>query len=477
MNFLKYVFYLSFFIAICSIQIFSEALSNEDDLVGTWLGKLKFQSVELRLVVKVELKDGKLFALIDSPDQGAKDIPVSDIKINGDSVIVVSALIGGKFEGVLIKDSLKLVGVWKQGGGSFPVEMKKVDKIEEPKRPQEPKPPFEYNSEEVTFDNLKDGITLSGTLTYPKNGSEFPAVVMITGSGGQDRDENIFNHKPFMVIADRLVKNGIATLRFDDRGIGKSKGKFSGATSEDFAKDVLAAVEYLKTRKEIDKNKIGLIGHSEGGLIAPMIAVDNNDIDFIVLLAGPGIPGDELILKQAKLIMETEGEKPESIDKAMSIGRKLYTLAKTETDTAIIRQTVKEYIHEFYLTLTEDERKELPAENDFIKGQLGPLFDPWFRNFLRYDPRPALEKVKCPVLALNGEKDIQVPPKENLSAIEEALKKGGNTNYKIVELPGLNHLFQTCTKCTISEYATIEETFSPNALEIITDWIKDVVKK
>ncbi len=477
MKSLRYVFGLFFLLFICTTFTFSESFSKEDDLVGNWLGKLKYQSIELRLVVRVEIKDGKLTAFIDSPDQGAKDIPVSDIKINGDSVFVVSALIGGRFEGILLKDSLKLVGVWKQGGGSFPVEMKKVEKVEGPKRPQEPKPPFEYNSEEVSFENVKDSITLAGTLTYPKDGSTFPAVVMITGSGAQDRDENIFNHKPFLVIADRLAKNGVAALRFDDRGVGKSKGKFVGSTSEDFAKDVLAAIEYLKTRKEINKDKIGLIGHSEGGIIAPMIASENQDISFIVLLAGPGITGDELILKQAQLIMETEGQKQEAINNSMNTNRKLYELAKSDADTSIINAKAKEYIREFYLTLSEEDKKTMPPEERFTQQQQKIISSPWFRYFLKYDPRPALEKVKCPVLALNGEKDIQVPPKENLSAIEEALKKGGNKKYRVIEFLGLNHIFQPCTTCSISEYATIEETFSPKALEIITDWIKDVIKK
>lgn len=464
-----------FFTLLMTAKIFP--MSNENELVGTWLGKLKVQTTELRLVIRIQMQDGKLSGLLDSPDQGTKDIPISEIKLNGDSVTVISAIIGARFIGIFQGDSVKITGVWKQGGGSLPVEFKKVDKVEGPKRPQEPKPPFGYNSEDVVFENVKDGITLAGTLTYPKEGTDFPAVVMITGSGAQDRDELAFNHKPFLVISDHLTKNGIAVLRFDDRGVGKSKGVFSGATSKDFAQDAIAAVEYLKTRKEINKNQIGLIGHSEGGTIAPMIAADHDEIAFIILVAGTGIPGDELILKQAQLIMESEGQKPEAIEKSMNINRKLYSLAKTESDTALINLKAKEYIHEFYLSLSDDEKKTIPNEERFIQRQLRIILSPWFRYFLNYDPRPALEKVNCPVLALNGEKDLQVPPKENLPAIEEALKKGGNNNYKIVELPGLNHLFQTSTTGKISEYASIEETFSLKVLEIITEWIKNVVKK
>jgi len=477
MRYIKIILVLFLSIVINSNQVYSTSINNEEDLVGTWLGKLKIQTMELRLVIRIEMKDGKLNALIDSPDQGAKDIPVSEIKVSGDSVFVISTIVGGRYEGLFLKDSLKLVGVWKQGGGSFPLEMKKVEKVEEPKRPQEPKPPFSYNTEEIIFDNARASIKLAGTLTYPKEGTEFPVAVMISGSGPQDRNETVFNHKPFWVIADHLTKNGIAVLRFDDRGIGKSTGNYSNATSEDFASDVVAAIEYLKTRKEINKKKIGLIGHSEGGTIAPMIAADHDEIAFIILVAGTGIPGDELLLLQSKLIMESEGEKPESVDKAINLSKKIYSLVTTETDTTIIHLKANEYFHDYFNTLTEEERKEIPDENKFIQMQLKSLESPWFKYFLKYDPRPALEKVKCPVLALNGEKDLQVPPKENLSAIEKALKKGGNINYQIVELPGLNHLFQTSTTGKISEYASIEETFSLKVLEIITEWIKNVIKK
>ncbi|RJP65231.1 MAG: alpha/beta hydrolase [Ignavibacteriales bacterium] len=476
MKLLKCVFGLFLSVLVITTQSYSQSFNQEEYLVGTWLGKLKFQTTELRLVIRVEMKDGKLSALLDSPDQGTKDIPISEIKLKADSVFVTSTLIGGKFDGLFFKDSLKIAGIWKQGGGSFPLELRKVDKVEGPKRPQEPKPPFGYNTEDIEFDNVKAGIKLAGTFTYPKEGSDFPAVVMISGSGGQDRDELAFNHKPFLVIADHLTKNGIAVLRFDDRGIGKSKGVFAGATTKDFAEDVLAAVEYLKTRKEIDKKKIGLIGHSEGGIIAPMIASENQDISFIVLLAGPGIAGDELILKQAQLIMETEGQKQEAINNSMNTNRKLYELAKSDADTSVINTKTKEYIHEFYLTLSEEDKKTMPPEERFAQRQQKIISSPWFRYFLKYDPRPALEKVKCPVLALNGEKDIQVPPKENLSAIEEALKKGGNKKYKVIEFPGLNHIFQPCTTCSISEYAKIEETFSPMVLGIMTDWIIEIIK-
>jgi fermentation-respiration switch protein FrsA (DUF1100 family) len=460
----------------CVSPVFSRQISNED-FTGTWLGKLKVPSMELRIVFSIELKDGKLAALLDSPDQGVKGIPVSDIIVKDDSISLIVGSIGGRFEGKYFEDSTKLIGVWKQGGGSFPLEMSKVENIEEPKHAQEPKPPYPYNSEDITFENKSAGIKLAGTFTFPKEGNNFPAVVLITGSGPEDRNETVFGHKPFLIISDYLTKNGIAVLRFDDRGVGGSTGDFSKATSLDFASDAEAAVDYLKTRKEINKKEIGLIGHSEGGLIAPMVASKDKDIAFIVMLAGPGLPGNKLLLLQSELIMKSEGEKPEKIESTNNLNKKIYSLVDTTTDTTIIHQRLTELLEKYYDSLSEESKKEIPDLKMFIEQQFKTLTSPWFRFFLNYDPRPALEKVKCPVLALNGGNDLQVPAKQDLSEIEKALKEGGNKNYKIVELPGLNHLFQTSNTGKISEYAKIEETFSPKALEIMGDWIKKVVKE
>jgi pimeloyl-ACP methyl ester carboxylesterase len=479
MNFLKNIIPKFLFFVYFSgsmSPVFSQQIYNVD-FTGTWLGKLKVQSMVLRVVFRIELKDGKLTALLDSPDQGAKDIPVSDVIVKGDSISLVVNSIGGKYKGVFLKDSTKLDGVWKQGGGIFPLEMSKVEKIEEPKRQQEPQPPYQYNSEDITFENRSAGIKLAGTLTYPKEGTNFPAVVLITGSGPEDRNETVFGHKPFLVISDYLTKNGIAVLRYDDRGVGGSTGDFSKATSLDFASDAEAAVDYLKTRNEINKKEIGLIGHSEGGLIAPIVASKDKDIAFIVLLAGPGLPGNKLLLIQSELIMKSEREQPEKIERAIDLNKKIYSLVDTTTDTTVIHQKLKEVLEKYYDSLSEEDKKEIPDLKLFIEQQFKTITSPWFSFFLRYDPRPALEKVKCPVLALNGGNDLQVPPKEDLSEIEKALKKGGNKNYKIVELPGLNHLFQDSATGKISEYAKIDETFSPKALEIMVGWIKKITKK
>ncbi len=293
------LFFLSLMISTCSFGS-SLTISNNTDfnLNGIWQGSLKISSVTLRIVFKVTVdKNGSYSATMDSPDQGAKDIPVDSVIYNDGNVKFVVGAVRGFFEGKVDFDNSTIKGEWHQSSMSLPLELKKIDKVEELKRPQEPKPPFPYNVEEVSYENKTAGIKLAGTLTFPKAKGPFPAVLLITGSGPQNRDEELFGHKPFLVIADYLTRRGIAVLRVDDRGIGKSTGKFSSATTEDFAGDVLAGVEFLKSNKNINPKEIGLIGHSEGGLIAPMVAVKSSDVAFIVLMAGPGLPGDQILYK------------------------------------------------------------------------------------------------------------------------------------------------------------------------------------
>jgi hypothetical protein len=317
---------------------------------------------------------------------------------------------------------------------------------------------------------------LAGTLTYPKEENKFPAVIMISGSGGQDRNEELLGHKPFLVIADFLTRNGIAVLRFDDRGIAQSTGDHSTATSEDFAKDVLAAVNFLKTRNEIDKTKIGLIGHSEGGMIAPLVAVQSQDVAFIIMMAGLGIPGDSILYLQGELIQRAEGTSEEEILKSVKLQREIFSIVKNSKNDEKLDKDLREKFNAEYAAMTEEEKSKLGDPEVYLNMQIKTITSPWFKYFLRFDPAPVLEKVKCPVLGINGENDLQVPPKENLSAIESALKKGGNSNFEVKMLPGLNHLFQTSTTGNISEYSQIEETISPVVLETMLDWIKKNTK-
>ena len=320
-------------------------------------------------------------------------------------------------------------------------------------------------------------ITLAGTLTLPESGGPFPAVLLITGSGPQDRDETVAGHKPFWIIADYLTRQGIAVLRVDDRGTGKSTGFFKGATSGDFATDVLAGVAYLKSRKEINPRQIGLVGHSEGGLIAPMVAVQSDDVAFIVLLAGPGVDGSQILLMQGALISRAGGTSEALIKQSRNYSKRMHEIVKAEPNNERAEKKIREMHAASRAALSEELKKETRELAPDLEAQLNmtikQILTPWFRYFLIYDPRPALRKVNCPVLAINGEKDLQVPSKENLAAMEQALKAGSNTDdYTLKELPDLNHLFQHAKTGAPTEYSKIEETFAPEALKIMGDWIK-----
>jgi fermentation-respiration switch protein FrsA (DUF1100 family) len=452
---------LTFFI---SITLFGQ------DIIGQWNGILKVPGIQLRVVFNISKTDSGYSSTMDSPDQGAKGIPVTTTNFENKALKLAVSNAKIEYEGVLGDDGI-IVGNFKQAGQSFPMNLSK-EKLEKEKlvRSQEPIKPFSYNSEDITFENKKAGIVLAGTLTLPKKEGTFPVVVLISGSGPQNRDEELLGHKPFLVIADYLTKNGIAVLRFDDRGTASSKGDFKTATTLDFSTDVQAAIEYLKTRKDINKNKIGLIGHSEGGIIAPMVASKSKDVAFIVLLAGPGIKGDQLLLLQQSLIAKGNGVSETEIQKSKDLNKKAFEIVNKYTNDDELQIQMTNYITE--ISKDDPNKPENMSEKDFINLQITKILSPWMIYFLRYDPSIALEKVKCPVLAINGEKDVQVPPKENLEAIKKALLKGGNKKITAKELPSLNHLFQECKTGLPSEYATIEQTFSPTALTEILHWIK-----
>ena len=462
---------------ILLLQFFDTANYAQEKKQIYYEGKLKIQVQELRLVLKVsENADGTTSATLDSPDQGAKDIPVSKINITPDSLKFECAVIGAKYFSEIIKDSGYVKGNFTQGGMSLPLNLFVVEKPSEVKRPQTPTPPFPYNSEDVVFENKDFNIKLAGTITYPKDGNHFPAVVMVTGSGPQDRDETLMNHKPFLVIADYLTRNGIAVLRFDDRGTAKSEGYFSAATTIDFASDAISAVEYLKTRKEINIDKIGLIGHSEGGLIAPFAANQSDDISFIIMLAGTGVPGVEILKLQTELILRANGMEETKIKEQVESSSKAYQIIIDEPDSAKAYQKLKDLYKEEMSKLSDEEKSKPENTPEMFERTTRQILSPWFRLFLKFDPRPYLENLKIPVLALNGELDLQVEYKQNLPEIEKALKSGGNTKYTIKSLPGLNHLFQRAQTGGVNEYAKIEETISPDVLKIMSEWILETVK-
>ena len=438
-----------------------------------WEGKLSVGAgLSLRLVFHVgKTADGTLMARMDSPDQGAKGIKVDHVTFDKSTLTFELKALRGKYEGKLNAEGTEAKGTWTQSGISLPLNLKKSDKATELRRPQTPKGPFPYKVVDVSYVNKQGNVTLAGTLTEPEGPRPFPALILISGSGAQDRDETIFEHKPFLVLADALSRRGVAVLRVDDRGVGGSTGSTAGSTSDDFAGDVLAGINFLKQRSEIDAKHIGLLGHSEGGIIAPMVAARSTDVAFIVLLAGTGLSGEEILYLQGQATLKAVGADEKALKQQLDLQKRLFEILKTEKDQKALEPKLHEAAKAVTDSLPEAERKALGNLDAIISSQLKMVQSPWFRYFLTYDPRPALAKVHCPVLALIGEKDRQVPPAENLSQIESALKKAGNAQVTVKELAGLNHLFQTCKTGAPSEYAQIEETIAPSALAVITDWI------
>lgn len=429
------------------------------DVAGSWIGTLALGPQNLRVVFNIKQDDNKkLTATLDSPDQGAMDIPVESVTIKNDSIIFNVTAIGGIYSGMFNKDSNTFIGELKQSGMTFPLNLKKGNSVVL-NRPQTPVKPYPYKEEEVLIENKNDNLTLSGTFTKPEGDGQFPVAIMITGSGPEDRDEAVFGHKPFLILSDYLTRRGFAILRCDDRGTGKSTGKYKGATADDFASDVKVQIDYLKTRDDIDVSRIGLIGHSEGGVIAPLVASERSDVGFIVMIAGPGINFFEILMAQDSLTDLAEGVSEEKIAHSREVNKRVFSMLKQTSDSAAARIKLKEIF------------TEMKVDEGTAAQQMSMLTSPWFRWYINYEPSVTLQKVKCPVLAVNGEMDVQVPAKADLDAIEDALRKGGNKNYQVVMLPGLNHVLQKCTKCSVSEYSQIEETMNPVALKTIGDWM------
>ncbi len=481
--------FLSIISFLISVSL-SMAQNSDASILGSWKGELSVSGTRLPLIFhisKIENEQdentGNFSATMDSPAQGAKDIPISEVTFLDNNLVVKIAVLGASYEGKLISET-QIEGTFKQAGQSFDMILNKIDlenedKNEEAKtlnRPQEPKAPFDYIIEEVKFENkrAKEETILAGTLTLPKKSEtnaskKTPVVILISGSGAQDRNQEILGHKSFLVIADYLTKNGIAVLRYDDRGTAQSTGNFKGSTSKDFASDVEAAIDFLKTRTDIDTKKIGLIGHSEGGMIAPMVAANRKeDVAFIVLLAGLGVNGSELLVKQQQAIGKASEISKEGLLKMETSNEAIFDKIKSITDTEILKKEITTYLKK---NISDAEVPPNMSKTDFINLQVNQLTDEWLLYFLRYNPKENLSKTVCPILAINGEKDLQVDAKINLTAIEKITKEAGNETVTIKYFPNLNHLFQTTQTGLPSEYGEIEETFSPLVLEFMKDWV------
>lgn len=465
------------------------------DFTGEWRGALEAGAQSLTLVFHVTAGEAGLAAAMDSPMQGAFGVPFDGVSVSGDTLTLELTGARARFRGVLT-DSATLVGTWTQGPASLPLTVRRGEAgggdrdpagraaddpgVPDPAtRPQTPRPPFPYRVEEVTVPRPDADLALAGTLTLPPGQGPFPGVILVTGSGPQDRDETVLGHKPFAVLADHLTRRGIAVLRYDDRGVGESTGTHGDADTPALAADAAAVLRALADRPEVDADRVGVIGHSEGGLIAPMVAEATGLPAFVVLLAGPGVPGDEVILAQSRLLATARGVDSASVAASLAVNRALFDvvarMAAAGEDPEAGRARMREILNARLDALTPAERTAAgvpdAARDAWVDGQVSQLTDPWFRFFLTYDPAPALERLRVPVLAVNGGLDLQVPAEENLAAIEAALARAGNDDVTTRIFPGLNHLFQSAEIGTVDEYARIEETMNPAVLDFVADWI------
>ncbi len=471
---------------IILLAAFSSQLKAQG-ITGSWLGSIAVSGINLRLAFNIKKTGDTVYSsTFDSPDQKAFGIPASKTYEKNDSVYIEIAAAGIHFKGALTPKH-ELFGTFKQGSASFPLEMRyltsqqSAELAKDPLRPQTPKPPYGYYSEDVSYKNAKDtSLYYGATFTRPNGKGKYPAVVIISGSGTQDRDGTLFGHKLYLVLADYLTKNGIAVLRIDDRGAGKSSlGKdFRNATSLDFSYDVETSLNYLETRDDVDKKHLGLIGHSEGGIIAPMVAARRRDVSFIILWGAPAIGGIKTLDDQNYYGLRKAGIDSLSAMAFVDLGKQIFEQFKVAVSTKELDKKIITIFTDWKLKESPLVLSALKVNNSSIIGKdILSLYNglyslPWMRFFLNYNPSSDLGKIKCPVLAVNGKLDTQVDARDNLSVITQILTKSGNRNFETVAIPGLNHLLQPALTGDFSEYAKIDTTMSPVAMDIICRWIK-----
>ena len=399
-------------------------------------------------------------ATLDVPAQGARDVPVDKTVFQDNHLQLTMSAMGANYSGTLKDGTIE--GEFTQHGMAFPLNLSKGEKEVQQARPQDPKPPFNYQIEEVSFTNLKEGNTLTGTLTIPNGEGPFPAMVLVSGSGQQNRDEELMNHRPFWVIADYLSRRGIAVLRYDDRGMGGSNGEVKNATSLDFSYDAEAAFDFLRNRKEINASQVGILGHSEGGIINFMVAERRPEVAFLVSLAGPAVNGIEVLKEQQAAILRAQGMTEEMIQFSGNANAQMFDIIEASSDRveadSLLRQLLKGWGYNEELT----------------EQTVGQMASTWMYYFLKYDPKEAIVKTTCPALLLNGSKDLQVIASQNIPAYEKIIAEHGKTNLTLQELPDLNHLFQHCETGSPTEYFEIEETISLEVLEMIVEFVKKI---
>ncbi len=452
---------------LCS---FLAAAAQESSLAGYWKGAIQTggRTFSFVFTFSMDAQEG-IQGFLDLPEQDEQNIPIDEITITGNKIYLDMKKIQRKYEGEISPDKKKIVGVYIRSTGlRLPLTLERADSALSMKRPQMPQPPYPYKEEPVVILNPEDQTKLVGALTIPDGTGPFPAVILISGSGAQDRDETISGHKPFLVLADSLARRGASALRCDDRGAGESGGEHLAATTAVRAADVGWMIEYLLTRKEIDRKRIFLLGHSEGGVMASLAASRNPLVAGIILLGAPGLSIEENLSLQNALIRKAEGASDAAIAQAGILQRRIFSVVKEVLDDEEARAKLRGiYSSNMYERLTDSQKKS-------IDERIATLLTPYFRDIIKCDPAVALSKVSCPVLAIIGEKDLQCPPKENIPALEKALRAGNNRNFRVIEMPGLNHLLQSSTSGAMSEYASIEETISPQALAAVSNWLLSI---
>ena len=429
---------------------------------GYWQGKMNLGATELEVGFDIQAVENGYSATLDIPAQGAMGLPVDETVFQDNRLQMTLSALGASYSGILKGSSIE--GEFEQRGMKFPLNLEKSEKETQQARPQDPKPPFNYRVEEVSFVNEKEGNTLTGTLTVPAGDGPFPAMVLVSGSGQQNRDEELMNHRPFWVIADYCARHGIAVLRYDDRGVGGSTGEVENATSMDFSYDAEAAFDFLCKQKNINALQVGILGHSEGGIINFMVSARRPEVAFLVSLAGPAVNGMEVLKEQQVAILRASGMTEEAVQFSGNANAQLFEIIEAsnnrEEAETLLRQLLKGW--GYNEELTEQTIRELAT--------------PWMYYFMKYDPKEAIVKTNCPALLLNGSKDLQVLATQNLPAYERIMAEHGKTNLTLRELPDLNHLFQHCETGSPNEYFTIDETISPEVLEMIVEFVKSIGK-
>ncbi len=452
------------------VQSFDEAPVGFRPVLGTWHGAINIMGQSLAILVHIKSVANELKATIDIPPQNARGLNLKDVRFQSPKIHFELPAGPGLavFDGELKGDSI--FGSFTQAGVTGTFSLRRGQPPKEEKAIGEPP---SYKEEEVMFSN--DTLKFAGTLTIPPRPGRHPAVVMITGSGPQNRDEELFGFKPFKMIADHFTRNGIAVLRYDDRGVGGSGGNTMQSTTSDFADDAIAAVKYLQTRPDINPKQIGLCGHSEGGVVAPLAATRYSDIAFIILVSGTGLIGMDILLAQAELIARADGAAETDIRENMELNRKIFSALRGDQKLDQFREEIIQVGRRQLDRMKPEERKAITNPDEFLQtqidAQMKQLQSPWYRYFISYDPAPTLERVQCPVLALFGELDLQVPEETNKQAMERVLKKGKNKDYLIKVFPKANHLYLTATNGSPSEYATMKKEFVPGFLDTMSDWI------